>query len=104
MTVGYLSYGTRHADLLFEIINRRYENKPLLVITNKPFQEWPEAFPNASCVVSMIDRLVHHSHIIGIQVGSYRLKEAREKEQQRAEKRRRSKKSNPKKTSKSTDD
>ena len=77
--VGYLSYGTRHADLLFEIINRRYERKPTVVTTNKPFAEWGEVFPNASCVVSLVDRLVHHSEILVIEGESYRMKEAKER-------------------------
>ena len=77
--IGYLSYGNRHADLLFEIINRRYENKPTIVTTNRPFTEWGEVFPNASCVVSIVDRLIHHSEIIVIEGESYRIKEARER-------------------------
>jgi DNA replication protein DnaC len=76
--IGYLSYSNRHADLLFEIISRRYHDKPTVVTTNKPFNEWTEIFPNASCVVSLIDRLVHHSEIISIDAPSYRLKEATE--------------------------
>lgn len=76
--VGYLSYGNRHADLLFDIINRRYELKPTLVTTNRPFAEWSEVFPNAACVVSIVDRLVHHSEIMVIEGGSYRMKEAKE--------------------------
>ena len=85
--VGYLSYSNRHADLLFEIISRRYQEKSTLVTTNKPFTEWGEIFPNASCVVSLIDRLVHHSEIISIEAESYRLKEAKEKNLQRSESR-----------------
>ncbi|MEA3291403.1 MAG: IS21-like element helper ATPase IstB [Pseudomonadota bacterium] len=85
--VGYLSYSNRHADLLFEIINRRYEEKSTLVTTNKPFSEWGEVFPNASCVVSLIDRLIHHAEIISFDAKSYRMKEARE----RADKKRRGK-------------
>lgn len=77
--VGYLSYGTRHADLLFEIISRRYESKSTIVTTNKPFSEWGEVFPNASCVVSLVDRLIHHSEIIVIEGDSYRMKEAQER-------------------------
>ncbi len=77
--VGYLSYSTRHADLLFEIISRRYEVKPTIVTTNKPFSEWGEVFPNASCVVSLVDRLVHHSEIIVLEGESYRMKEAQER-------------------------
>ncbi len=76
--IGYLSYSNRHADLLFEIINRRYEQNSTVVTTNRPFGEWNEVFPNASCVVSLIDRLVHHSQIIAIEGDSYRMKEAQE--------------------------
>ena len=77
--VGYLSYGNRHADLLFNIINRRYELKPTIVTTNRPFAEWSEVFPNAACVVSIVDRLVHHSEIIVIEAESYRMREAKER-------------------------
>ncbi len=77
--VGYLSYGTRHADLLFEIISRRYELKPTVITTNKPFSEWGEVFPSASCVVSLVDRLIHHSEIIVLEGESYRMKEAQER-------------------------
>jgi DNA replication protein DnaC len=81
--VGYLSYSNRHADLLFEIVSRRYEAKSTLITTNRPFAEWGEVFPNAACVVSLVDRLVHHAEIITIQGESYRLKEAKERAEQR---------------------
>ena len=81
--LGYLSYGTRHADLLFEIVNRRYEQKSTIVTTNRPFSEWAEVFPNASCVVSLVDRLVHHSEIIVLDGESYRMKEAKERASQK---------------------
>jgi len=77
--VGYLSYGNRHADLLFEIVNRRYENKPTIVTTNRPFAEWSEVFPNAACVVSLVDRLVHHSDILVIDGDSWRMREAEQR-------------------------
>lgn len=85
--LGYLSYSNRHADLLFEITSRRYQEKPTLVTTNKPFSEWNEMFPNASCVVSLIDRLVHNSEIISIEAESYRLKEAKEQSLKRQQSR-----------------
>jgi len=85
--IGYLSYGTRHADLLFEIINRRYERKPTIITTNRPFAEWSEVFPNAACVVSLVDRLVHNAEIIPIEGESYRLKEAKERSEQRRKQR-----------------
>ena len=49
-----------------------------MITTNKSFSEWSEVFPNASCVVAMIDRLVHHADILSIKGESYRRKEAQE--------------------------
>ena len=83
----YLSYSNRHADLLFELINRRHEKKSTLITTNKSFSEWSEVFPNASCVVAMIDRLVHHAEIIPIKGESYRHKEAQERAAAKSRKR-----------------
>lgn len=85
--VGYLSYSNRHADLLFELINRRHEKKSTLMTTNRAFSEWSEVFPNASCVVAMIDRLVHHAEIIAIKGESWRRKEAEARARARAGKR-----------------
>jgi DNA replication protein DnaC len=85
--VGYLSYSNRHADLLFELISRRHEKKSTLITTNKSFGEWSEVFPNAACVVALIDRLVHHAEIIGIKGESYRRKEAQERAAANARKR-----------------
>ena len=87
--VGYLSYSHRHADLLFELVSRRYEQKATLITTNRPFAEWGEVFPGAACVVSLIDRLLHHAEIVAIEGDSYRLKEAQERAVQRASQRRR---------------
>src|SRR6202050_4495586 len=89
--VGYLSYSNRHADLLFELVSRRYEHKSTVVTTNRPFAEWREVFPNATCVVSLVDRLVHHAEILAIEGESYRFKEAQERADNRARQSRRSK-------------
>ena len=89
--VGYLSYSNRHADLLFELVSRRYEHKSTLVTTNRPFAEWREVFPNAACVVSLVDRLVHNAEILAIEGDSYRLKEAQERSDRRAKQRRKAK-------------
>jgi len=82
--VGYLSYSNRHADLLFELISRRYEQKSTVITTNRAFKEWHEVFPNAACVVSLIDRLVHRCEIVAIEGESYRLKEAKARSEQKA--------------------
>jgi DNA replication protein DnaC len=91
--VGYLSYDNRYADLLFEVVTRRYDaQRSILLSTNKAFAEWGQVFPHAACVVTLIDRLVHRSEIIDIEADSYRLKEAKELSATRT-KLRRSKKS-----------
>jgi DNA replication protein DnaC len=86
--VGYLSYSNRHADLLFELVSRRYEQASTIITTNRPFAEWHEVFPNAACTVSLIDRLVHHSEVIRLEGKSYRHKEAQERAETRVRKRR----------------
>ena len=85
--LGYLSYDHRHADLLFEIVSRRYEKRSILITTNKPFAQWTDVFPNAACVVTLIDRLVHRCEIVHIEADSYRLKESKHEAQKRAQQR-----------------
>ena len=91
--VGYLSYSNRHADLLFEVVSQRYEKKSTCITTNKPIPDWRDIFPNATCVVSIVDRLLHHSEILTIEGDSFRLKEAMEKNKERHAKRGKAKKS-----------
>jgi DNA replication protein DnaC len=83
--VGYLSFDDKAADLLYEVINRRYERKSVIVTTNRPFKEWNEVFPNATCIVSLLDRLLHHADVTVIEGSSYRV---RESEQETAARRR----------------
>jgi DNA replication protein DnaC len=78
--VGYLAYDSRYADLFFEVVTRRYEGPRSIVLsTNKPFSEWSQVFPNAACVVTLVDRLLHRSEILSIEGDSFRLKEATER-------------------------
>lgn len=75
--VGYLSYNSRYADLLFDVVTRRYDaGKPTVLSTNKALSVWGEVFPHAACVVTVVDRLIHRA--IDIDADSYRLKEAKE--------------------------
>lgn len=74
--IGYLSYDARNADLLFQVVSRRYERKSLVLTTNLAFSDWPTVFPNAACTTALIDRVVHHSEIIAIEGDSYRRREA----------------------------
>ena len=85
--VGYLSYDSRAADLLFEVVSRRHEQRPIILTTNKPFAEWNEVFPNSSSVTAMVDRLLHRAEIVKIEGESYRAKEAKERAAEKARKR-----------------
>lgn len=81
--LGYLAYDARAADLLFQLVSRRYENRSLLITTNLPFKNWDTVFPNASCAVALIDRLTHHVEILLIEGQSYRRREAEISQQKR---------------------
>ena len=85
--VGYLAYDARAADLIFQLVSRRYEHRSLLITTNLPFKRWDTVFPNASCAVALIDRLTHHAEILVIEGQSYRRREAELTRQQRGRKR-----------------
>lgn len=83
--LAYLSYDDKAADILYEVINRRYERKSIIVTTNRVFKEWNEVFPNATCIATMLDRLLHHADVTVIEGESYRV---RESEQESAARRR----------------
>jgi DNA replication protein DnaC len=75
--VGYLSYDDHAADLLYKVINPRYEKRrSLLVSTNLAFKDWNGIFPNATCIVTLIDRLTHHADVTLIEGESYRRRES----------------------------
>ena len=90
--LGYLATSSEHAELLFELVARRYQQKPIILTSNKPFTQWSEVFPNASCVVALVDRLIHKAEIIKIEADSYRRKEAQERDNNRKIKRNNAKK------------
>nr|WP_237079562.1 ATP-binding protein [Myxococcus xanthus] len=65
--IGYLSYDARNADLLFLVVSRRPEKKPIVLTTNLPVSEWTTLFPTAACAIALIDRVIHHASIISIE-------------------------------------
>lgn len=73
--VAYRSFGDKAADILYEVINRRYENKSVVVTTNRSFKEWNQVFPYASCIATMLDRLLRHADVTVIEGESYRVRE-----------------------------
>ena len=74
--VGYLSYDSSAADLLYEVVNRRYERASLVLTTNRAFKEWNSVFPNAACIATLLDRLTHHADVTVIEGQSYRVRES----------------------------
>jgi DNA replication protein DnaC len=74
--IGFLAFDNRNADLLFQVISRRYERKSTVLTTNLAFSDWPTIFPNATCATALIDRVVHHADVIAIEGESYRAREA----------------------------
>jgi len=74
--IGYLAYDAHAADLLFQVVSRRYEQKSIIMTTNLAFKAWNTIFPNASCAVALIDRLTHHAEIIAMEGESYRKRDA----------------------------
>jgi len=90
--LGFLAFDNHNADLIFEVITRRYEKKSTILTTNLPFAEWHTIFPNATCASALVERIVHHADIVKIEGESYRLRESKTDAEQRRESRRKPKK------------
>lgn len=74
--VGYLPIDREGANLFFQVISRRYEKGSIILTSNLPFARWEELFSGDRAIAAaMIDRLLHHSHVLSIQGESYRLRE-----------------------------
>lgn len=77
--LGYLSIDNRSADIIFDIVSKRYERGSIFITTNLAFKDWGRIFPGAACVSAMVDRLTHHAEIIKIEADSYRLNQHKTK-------------------------
>lgn len=76
--IGYLPVDKLGANLFFQLITKRYEHNSTIITTNQPFSKWGEVFSDATLANAILDRLLHHSHIIKIVGPSYRTKDVRE--------------------------
>ena len=85
--VGYLIYDSEAADLLYEIVNRRYECRSLVLTSNKAFKEWNTVFPQAGCLITLLDRLTHHADVTLLEGQSYRVRESEQEAAARRKKR-----------------
>lgn len=76
--IGYLPFNAQESKLLFDVVAKRYEKGSLILTSNLPFGQWRQTFANDNALTSaMLDRILHHSHIVQIKGESYRLKEKR---------------------------
>jgi DNA replication protein DnaC len=73
--IGYLPIDKQGANLLFQLIARRYEKNSTIITTNQMFSKWGEVFSDPVIANALLDRLIHHSHIIKIKGPSYRIKD-----------------------------
>jgi DNA replication protein DnaC len=70
--LGYLPCDTRAADILYNIISRRHEERSIVITTNLSFKQWSGVFPGAACVVALVDRFSQHCHKVDIEADSWR--------------------------------
>jgi DNA replication protein DnaC len=77
--IGYLPLKKDQADLFFQVIAKRYEQGSVILTSNLSFGDWEETFDgNTALTSAMLDRLLHHAHVIQIRGESYRLRQARQ--------------------------
>lgn len=73
--IGYLPFSLEEAKLFFEVIAKRYERSAMITDSNLPFGQWDQTFAvDAALTSAMLDRILHHSHVVQIKGESYRLK------------------------------
>ena len=73
--IGYLPITRTGAMLFFQLMARRYEHASTILTSNKGFEEWGEVFGDEVMAAALVDRLVHHCHIVNIRGNSYRLRQ-----------------------------
>jgi DNA replication protein DnaC len=76
--IGYLPFGRDEANLFFNVVAQRYERGSMVLTSNLPFTQWAGAFADdQTLTAAMLDRLLHHAHIVQVTGDSYRLKDKR---------------------------
>jgi DNA replication protein DnaC len=75
--LGYLPFEANAAHLFFQLVSRRYERGSILVTSNRSVSEWGGVFGDAVVATAILDRMLHHSHVITIRGDSYRLRTKR---------------------------
>lgn len=74
--LGYIPLHKQGAELLFQVISMCYESKSIIVTTNLQFSQWNNVFGDPILTEAVIDRLIHHSHLIIFKGESHRYKDS----------------------------
>jgi len=82
--VGYMPIDRKEAHLFFQFVCYRYEKSPIIMTSNKSFGEWEEVFGDPVIAAAILDRLLHHCHVVSIKGNSYRLKEHKQRKEAQA--------------------
>jgi DNA replication protein DnaC len=77
--LGYIPCDASAADLLFRIISKRHESRPVVITTNLSYKQWTTVFGDAPCLGALVDRFAQHCHVIDIDADSWRDKERLER-------------------------
>jgi DNA replication protein DnaC len=75
--LGYLPFEPSAAHLFYQLVARRYERGAMLITSNRSVGEWGSVFSDPVVATAILDRLLHHSHVVTIRGDSYRLREKR---------------------------
>jgi DNA replication protein DnaC len=84
--IGYVQQNREEMEVLFTLLAERYERGSVMLTSNLPFSRWEHIFKDPMTTAAAIDRLVHHSIILELNVKSYRMEQAKKTKQQRSKK------------------
>ena len=73
--IGYLSVGATAGNLIFQLVNARYERGAMILTSNRGFSEWADVFGDPVVATALLDRLLHHAVVVQIEGASYRLRQ-----------------------------
>ncbi len=77
--LGYIPIDKRGAEFIFQVVSHRYERGSIILTSNRAFRDWGKTFNDNTIASAIVDRLVHHSHVVKIRGESYRIKNRKQK-------------------------
>ncbi len=78
--IGYVRQDRTEMEVLFELLAQRYERRSVMLTSNLVFSQWERIFPDRMTAAAAVDRVVHHSEILELDIASYRAEQARQRQ------------------------